>query len=68
MSRHIIDDDPMDDLLPDAEVLRYQMRRAGLDAHYNIRELFDNTVDISEDSMAFDFIMSQDPWDDDWGN
>ena len=61
-------DNPMDDLLPTAEVLQARKQAAGLDPHYNIRQAFNRATGLPEDSMAFHFLMSQDPWDDDWGN
>ena len=65
---YIEDNDEIDDLLPDNEVMDYRRRSAGLDPIHNIRQAVNYATMLDEDSMAFHFLMSQDPWDDDWGN
>ena len=65
---YVDDEHPMNDLLPDNEVLLQRKRAAGLDPHYNIRQAVNRATQLNEDTMAFHFLMSQDPWDDDWGN
>ena len=63
-----IEDDPYADYLPDKEVMEYRKRQAGFDVEHNIRTVVNIATALPEDSMAFHFLMSQDPWDDDWGN
>ena len=63
-----IEDDPYEGYLPDNEVMAYRKRQAGFDTDYNIREAVNYATALYEDSMAFEMLMSQDPWDDDWGN
>lgn len=63
-----IEDDPYEDYLPDNEVMAYHRRRVGFDIEHNIRTAVNIATALPEDSMAFHFLMSQDPWDDDWGN
>ena len=60
--------DDMDELLPTTETIHRFGIEAGLKPQHNIRQAVNYSTGLSEDSMAFHFLMSQDPWDDDWGN
>ena len=63
-----IEDDPYEGYLPDKEVMAYHKRQAGFDVEHNIRTAVNLATALPEDGMAFHFLMSQDPWDDDGGN
>lgn len=64
----VIEDDPYKDYLPDNEVMAYHKRQAGFDTKYNMQQAINWATALDEDSMAAHFVLSQDPWDDDWGN
>lgn len=65
---YVDDIDPMDDLLPTAETIHRFGIESGLNPKHNIRQAVNYATSLNEDGMAFHFLMSQDPWDDDWGN
>ena len=63
-----IEDDPYEGYLPDNKVMAYHKRAAGFDIEHNIREAVVWATALDEESMAAEFLLSQDPYDDDWGN
>lgn len=61
-----IEDDPYEGYLPDNEVMAYHRRQAGFDVEHNIQTAVNLATALPEDSMAFEILTSQDPYDDYW--
>ena len=68
MPKFVYVDEEMDNLLPTQETMRKLSCAAGIDREYATRRLISDFIQPHEGTMAEFFLMSQDPWDDDWGN
>ena len=63
-----VEDEDMDMLLPTMETVRNFARAAEIDREYATRKAISDFICPHEGTMAEFFLLSQDPWDDDWGN
>lgn len=62
------DAEVMNTLFPTAKTLQRYRREAGMDTRYNLMSAAKAFIRPHEGTMAEFFLLSQDPWDDDWGN